>query len=491
MLHLLLLLLAAYGPNNQLDINRQPTLAQLRELPVDSAVAQAIFDYLQLYGRLNSIYDLMKIPGINSAKLEELKPLIRVTPIDWEAKRTENVQRLQRRLASEDGPTRAVVEEWQDLAVTPLNINRAGIDDLLMLENVSLIDAVAVARFLKSGARIESRRDLATKVDGLSSYGYRGIRNYVSFADARPTTIGGNYRVRFETDPGWTLQTTVREFDQALETIVTDSAQFRQAGYTQAELDFLRTRLEAERNYAAAMNNRSTLRQRLRLRLGENYRAGLWTIQKLYETRGLSGLKGFGQIQRVGPLRRLMLGDYRLTLGQGLLMDNNSELVPRSYQRPQGLFNDLNENPGFGLRGGAAELELDRFGLLAFYSHTSRDGILNPDSTVNYYIVTTPRYPTFQDALKETDLGGNLRLDLSDLLGFPTGTRIGVNALSLRASRSIVPDARLLDLPGDAELLDDPNWTRLDTGRTKLFLGTDFRTVIENLSAEGEYARQA
>jgi len=487
---LALLLVAAYGPNSQLDINHGPSLAQIRELPVDSATAQAIYDYLQLYGRLNSIYDLLKVPGINPAKLEELKPLIRVTPIDWEAIRTENVQRVQRRLAAEDGPTAAVVEEWQDRVLMPLNINRTTIDELLALENVSLVDAVAVVKYLKSGARIESRRDLATRVEGLSSYGYRGMRSYVTFDDVRPMFFGGNYRVKFENDPNWSLETTTAELAQALSTLVTDSAEFRQAGFSQAELEFVRARLEAEQRFRTGMNNQASVRHRLRVRLGEKFRAGLWTMQKLYEARPVSGVKSFGLVQELGPVKRLMLGDYRLTLGQGLVMDNNSELMPRTHERTQGLFNDLNENPGFGLRGVAADLGLGRAGFLGFYSRAHRDAILNPDSSVNYYIVTTPRYPTFQDVVKETDMGGNLRLDLSDLMGIPTGTRVGFNALATSTSRSFRPDARFLDLPGDAEVLDDPNYTRLDTGRTRRFYGADFRTVVENVSCEGEYARQ-
>ncbi|MEO0022781.1 MAG: hypothetical protein ABIJ93_02870, partial [candidate division WOR-3 bacterium] len=119
-----------------------------------------------------------------------------------------------------------------------------------------------------------------------------------------------------------------------------------------------------------------------------------------------------------------------------------------------------------------------------------RDGILNPDSTVNWYIISTPRYPTFKNLFGQTDAGASWSADLSQLVFLPLGTRLGVNGLFSRTSRSLQPAARYLELPGDAEVIDDPNWARLDTGRTRLFYSADFRTVVNNFALEGEIAHQ-
>lgn len=487
---LTLLLLAAYSDSSQLDINAGASLKQLYELPVDSAVAVEIYEYLGRYGRLNSIYELLNVPGVTPRLLERLKPLIRVTPRDWDDIRENNIQRVQRRLATEEGPTAAVVEDWGDRLLTPININRATIDDLLVLDNVSLVDAVAVAKYLQGGGRLEGRRDLAGRVDGLSSYGYRGMRDYVTYTDAEGRAFGGNYRVAYDMDPDWFVQAGVADFRSALRVLETDTAELRQGGYTAEEIEFIRTRLVAESAYVSGMRNQSSVRHRLRLRVGDKVRVGGWAVQKLYEPKTLSEWKAFVQAQDLGPLRRLMVGDYRLTIGQGLLMDNNSELVRRSQERAQGLFSDLSENPGFGLRGVAADLNWRRLGVLGFFSSAQRDAILNPDSSVNYYVVATPRYPTMKNVLGETDLGGNVRFDLGNLGFVPLGTRVGVSALSVRTSRALRPEARYLDLPGDAEVLSDPNYLQLDTGRTRLFYGADFRSVIENVSLEGEFAQQ-
>lgn len=490
MLLFLLSLVWSYGPDNQLDINAGPTLEQVVALPVDSAVAVRIYEYVQKYGRLNSIYELLKIEGVTPRVLERLKPLIRVTPRDWDEIRETNIQRVQRRLAAEEGPSRAVVEEWGDLLLTPLNINRARVDDLLALENVSLVDAAAVVRYLRQVGKLESRRDLASRVDGLSSYGYRGMRNYVTYSDRNASAFSGNYRISYDAVPDWFVQADISDFDAALKTLVEDSAEFRNAGFTEEELASIRARLVAEREFVEQMRNQATLRHRVRLRVGDRVRAGAWGEHKLYSPGTLNGFKGFGLVQDVGPVRRLIVGDYRLTLGQGLVMDNNSELVRRTQERAQGLFNDLTENPGFGLRGAAGDLSLWRMGLIGFYSSANRDAILNPDSSVNYYVITTPRYPTFGNVLRQQDVGGNLRLDLSEFLFVPIGTRIGLSGLRSSLNRPMRPSSKYLDLPGDGTVIDDPNYTRLDSGRTRLFYGTDFRTVVENLSVEGEFGQQ-
>ncbi len=476
------------GFSYQLDINRA-TLEQVRGLPVDSSLARRIFEYVREYGRLRSIYELLKIEGMTPAKLAELKPLVFVSQPDWQERARANIQRIQRRLASEEGPTAAAVEEWQDLLVTPVNVNKATIDDLLVLDNVSLVDAVAVARFQRSGGRLSGRRDLANQVPGLSSYGYRNIRNFVTYEDVRGMAFGGNLRTAYESEPTWSVENSVAEFDQALAKLADTTVPWGDTlRYSAQDTAFFRQQLVVNRTARAEMQNRATVRHRARVRVGDHVRAGVWAGQKLYERRTFDAVKGFVSVQNLPAVRRLMVGDYRLTIAQGLLLDNTAELRPRVHERPQGLFNDLSENAGFGFRGAATELAAGRLGAVGFFSRARRDAILNPDSTVNFFIVSTPRYPAFRDNLIETSGGGSIRFDLSNLGPVPTGTRLALNGLAAAYDRSFRPDARYLELPADADTLDDPNYTRLDTGRTRRYVGADFRTVVENVSLEAEYA---
>ncbi len=488
----LAVLVTAYSLSNQLDIN-SASLDQIRELPVSQELARAIFERLKEYGRFSSIYELMQVEGMTSDKLEELKPLIYVSMPEQAEPRTRNVYRIQRLLASEEGPTASAVEDWQDLVLAPMNINHVRVDDLVRLEDVSLVDAVAVVKHLNSGQEIRSRYDLGNRVPGLSSHGYRNIRDFVSYEDIGRPGFGGNFRLSYALDPDWESEAAPGEYTSTLNTLdELDPAAFVRAGFDSSEVEavreFFKARLEQEREFLSRLDNRARFRNRVRLRLGEHVRAGGWFERRFYDQVRIADFKGFVGAQDMGPVRRLFIGDFRATLGQGLVLDNTGELMARVHQRHEGLYNDLSENAGFGFRGAGAELGLGRLGLVGLFSMAKRDAILNPDSSVNWYIRTLPRYSCFRDKLGETDAGGSMRLDLSGLGFIPVGTRLALNGLYMEYDRVFRPDARYLDLPGDADELLDPNYLCLDTGRTRLFYGADMRTVVENVSLEAELA---
>ena len=65
-------------PTLPLDLN-QATLQQLDGLPgIGPATAQAILDYRAQHGRFRSVDDLLSVRGIGDAKLEQIRPLVRV-----------------------------------------------------------------------------------------------------------------------------------------------------------------------------------------------------------------------------------------------------------------------------------------------------------------------------------------------------------------------------------------------------------------------------
>jgi competence protein ComEA len=69
---------AASAPAQPLDLN-QATLQQLDALPgVGPATAQAILDYRAQHGSFRSVDDLLNVRGIGDAKLEQMRPLVRV-----------------------------------------------------------------------------------------------------------------------------------------------------------------------------------------------------------------------------------------------------------------------------------------------------------------------------------------------------------------------------------------------------------------------------
>lgn len=66
------------APSAPLDLNTA-SVGQLDALPgVGPATAQAIVDYRTQHGPFRSVDDLLDVRGIGSAKLEEIRPLVRV-----------------------------------------------------------------------------------------------------------------------------------------------------------------------------------------------------------------------------------------------------------------------------------------------------------------------------------------------------------------------------------------------------------------------------
>jgi len=65
-------------PRQPVDLNTA-SVTQLETLPgVGPATAQAIIDYRAQHGRFRSVDDLLNVRGIGPAKLDAMRPLVRV-----------------------------------------------------------------------------------------------------------------------------------------------------------------------------------------------------------------------------------------------------------------------------------------------------------------------------------------------------------------------------------------------------------------------------
>ncbi|MCX7785598.1 MAG: helix-hairpin-helix domain-containing protein [candidate division WOR-3 bacterium] len=478
----------AFTQQKQLDINKA-SLNEIKQLPISELAAEKIYEYILYYGGLKSIYDLRKIKEISPEKFEELKPLIYISKPKERGEEYLNLYRIQKSLATEEGTTKTAVEEWQDKLLSPININKAGVDDLIFFENVSLIDAIAVVKHLKLGREIKSQRDLRNDVAGLSNYGYRNMRNYVAFTDPKPIKFQGNYRLFL--NYGYEYETNVEEKIASISqgfNEFQEPSKFYEKGITDSDIEKYYSRMEKEREYLLSLQRRTSLTQRLRTRIGQNFVGGLRWEKSFNPTRLSDEVKGFVGTYDFLPFKKIFLGDYRVTIGQGLLLDNSAELIARTYARTRGVFGDLTSNSVFSFRGAGAEIEEGNLKGLLFYSRTLRDGIENPDGTINYYIVNEPRLPTNYKNFLETNIGGSARIDLSQISFIPEGTVIGFNSLVCRYNKSFAPDVKWIDLPGDATFFDDANYTQLYYGKQRNFYSLDFRSAIENVSFEGEYA---
>ncbi len=484
-------LLNGYSQQEQLDINNA-SFSEIQQLPISKQASIEIYDYLLYYGAFRSIYDLRKIKAIDAKQFEEIKPMIKISPPESLGEEFLNYYRIQKSLAVEEGVTKAAVEDWQDMLVTPKNINKVTVDDLYILQNVSLIDAIAVIKHLKMGREIKGYRDLRD-INGLSNYGFRNMRNFISYTDPSPIKFSGNYRLNWEygydyddiSDPEVLLAAVNQGYDY-----LQYRNRFYELGFSDADIEHYYKRLDITKEYLMKLKRRSQFSQRLRSRIGENLIIGLRWQNDFNPTNLTEVWQGYLQVNNISPFKKLFLGDYRVVLGQGLLLDNSQELMSRTYTRSQGLYGDLTGNWQFGFRGLATEIIQNRVKLIGFYSKIDRDAIVNPDRTIYYYFFSIPRLPTNYKTLLETNYGGSVRLELSNIGFIPEGSVLAFNTLQCRYDKSFAPLVKWIDLPKDATQFDDANVLQLTSGKSRDLYSFDFRTAIENMSWEGEYAWQ-
>ncbi len=130
------------------------TIEELKSLPLSENQIADVYDFILFQGPATDIYDLTKIPSIGAKDIELLKPLLSIKDI-------KNTKRIASRISdryrkvenwtSEEGANEGLVEVWLDRLAEPKNINSATWNDLMALQNVSPVDAVAVMKRIDEG----------------------------------------------------------------------------------------------------------------------------------------------------------------------------------------------------------------------------------------------------------------------------------------------------------------------------------------------------
>lgn len=500
----------------KLDLN-QATLEQIRGLPVSEELARAIVDYRTFVRFFGNVYDLMEVEGMTAADLAALKPLVMTLPpppADAGMARLAASYEQVSGFLSQEGASEGLVDEYLDLIRDPVDINGLDLFDLMSFQNVSPVDAKAILRARQRLGAFADDRQLR-RSDGLSYFAFRNIRDFVVYGDGGdPATadskVHGSYQLRWYDTPY----------------VLDDSDIAGAGGLTSADAITAGTLLT---------EGDAHLTQKLTLNLGDGFRAGVLTHRGLGEGSWRETMKGYYGVDdlRFGDLRlkRLYFGNYRVAFGQGLIMDNTDFMMSRKTgfgwnKRPIGVRGDLSRSAEFALTGLAAEASYGRLHGTMFLSWDRKDGILNPDGTVNQYIVMKPRptddwledhlayeagrsyatgalkdTPTLlkRDAFREDIVGGNLKFMLDD------ASYIGVTAYEAKYDRAFDADPSTLvsyyslvdrDLleARDSELWsgytsveeDAAAGTRTEHKFRRVY-GAEFQTVVDNVSLQGEY----
>ncbi len=485
---LILLILLTFSDTTVVDINTA-TLEELRKLPVPAEVVENIYEYRLTHGPFESVYELLDVPGITPQLFKQIKNLVSVTKMEEGRDFSFYVERIRERGASEESPRESSFDEWIGLLAQPINVNKATVDDLYKLDRVSLIDAVAVVKRAKL-LNFRHSRDLR-RTPGLSYYGYRNMRNFVTYRDLKSEPVRG--WISIEADYYNTLFTEGSELSERVENLSNpeaDSTLYKNllnAGWDSLQIANLLARLERERNGLYSLKPTPYFNIKNRLTFFGKVRAGFsYNIDPYKPDRDLK--KFFVGLENAGFIKRLYLGNYRITLGQALLFDNTDESRDRILTRPQGLYPDLSRTRSFALMGGAVEFNFGPFCPLFFYSNTKRDAVPDRNGNPIFYYVGSFIPKDYRDLFKEKLFGTSLRADLPS--PFPLGTQIAVNFLQIKYDNPPNGYFEDIDIPFDKDSLSgDASFTWI-ANKTKKFYGIEARTVIYPVSIEFEAAKE-
>ncbi|MGB9720940.1 MAG: ComEA family DNA-binding protein [bacterium] len=480
--------------SSQIDLNRAG-LQEFYSLPVDSSLAKSIYEYRQIYGPFKSVFELLNIPGLTGKDLETLKPLVKIAypfpaRTEWGSIITE-----QKKLASEEPPSKGAIDEWEDLLFAPINVNKARFDDLILIDRMTPTDAQAVLK-ATSQKEITSSRELR-RVNGLSYYSYISLRRYIKYTDEVDKKFYGSIRIKLENNnrldigEDENVATKISYLEQAISEIDNNVIKLKDVyGWNDSECEELRRQLDTSLNILKNIRSSPAYSFRLKGNYEKKLRLGILN----HPEDGL--FKGYVGIANVGPLYRLYLGNYRVIWGEGLMIDNTDEYRARIFSRSTGVFGDLTDNRNFAFTGAAGSLY---FPLPAnagdikpslFYSTAMRDAIVNPDGTIWRTVISPYDYPFFKEQLNEQVAGLNCRISLFEK--FNPGTYLAIEGMVLDyPEKQINPDPGWIDIPLDKyDPWFYPEITRLSRSSRKYYYGSEFLLPYKNVFLSGEYITQ-
>ena len=470
------------------------TIEELKSLPLSENQIADVYDFILFQGPVSDIYDLIKISSLDAKDIESLKSLVSIKDnknINIRASRISDRYRKVENWTSEEGANEGLVEVWLDRLAEPKNINSATWNDLMALQNVSPVDAVAVMKRIDEG-KITYPKALRGAI-GLSYWGYRNIVDFFTYDDTDTTdSFHFWYNTTYKTLPSTT------SFDDEVGMV-------DQISNHPGDL---------HHKMVATFGRHWKLSLATHRQLGEkvyDFKVGDFEVPNSKWSLTYRDLK-------LGSLKidRVILGNFSATIGQGVIFENTDFFSPRRSgyswsRRVHGVFPDISRTRQYALRGAAFQAGNKLIDLMGFVSRNKRDAILNiADSSVASMITLYPRTNSgfgadsllmpMLETLEEVTYGGSVRL-------IPLyGTFIGFSAYESLYDRPIRPDiattviadaneGKFLTSIGntaDTEIAamyssygESSFWDKAKSFR-RVF-GMDFSTVIRNIAFQGEY----
>ena len=521
--------------NQQLDLN-QATLNEIKSLPISEKQAEDIYYYRTYRKYFDSVYELRDIKSISQITFNRIKPLVKILPYtdyDEVAQRRDQINYLLRRLASNEGSQEGISDLWEDLLISPININTATFHALLNMPIVTPSDVRAILQQRKLGEFSDYRS--MRKSPGLTHYGATNLKHYVIYlTPERKNRWFFNYRFKLNNSP------YSEELEEVLrESFVPDSTNEKFSMWGKYNLD--NAEPEVSHKFRARMEDWINLEfgSIFFMKKGENRNLNFLKFHNEFTSTLKDNSKSSFTADIKSIKTKIILGNYRATFGQGLVMENTDYFDRRRTgfgytKRVWGIFPDLSPTEEFALKGGAVEFNNNFLNASVFYSNdkkdavvwdSNNDGIIDDDDDLFYYIISKPRFSNEElesaeeyfnqyrpglshplpeilmsprrDALEESLTGGHI--ELSPVIG----THLGITAYETQYDRyfNIVPTNSVGEyLIADSYYykkikMTDSEISSLYSTKTENYernyrrvYGFDWQTILNNLSLQGEYA---
>lgn len=470
------------------DLN-SASLEEVLSLPIPAELAKKIVAYRTYLRFFGNIYELREVDGMTPEYLEVLKPLVSTIPpreADPSLARLSASYRQVRNYLGQEGSSEGLVDEYLDRLRNPENINDMDIWDLMSYQNVSPVDATNIVKARERLGHMETGRQLRG-AEGLRYFAYRNLRDFVVYSDAQKESESSQ-------DVSGYIQTRYWETPYA-----NDEEALSISGLQRATAGPL---------FPPGWMNKA------RVNVKGGYQFGVLTSQEYGEGNWNETVKAYQAVTDLKfggfRLKSAVVGNYRAAFGLGLVMDNTDYIHFRKTgfgfnKRLLGIHGDLSRSFEYTLTGGAFEGNYGPVNASFFVSSERKDGILNPDGTINRYVTMRPRFsPEFfegrdfsgmrRDAFRENLIGGNMKVMLAP------GTFVGVTGYEARYNRgfdadpnTLIADTDLIEArdneisQGYTSVYTDENGVEQEA-RFRRVMGAEAQAVYGNVSVQGEYA---
>jgi hypothetical protein len=288
-----------------------------------------------------------------------------------------------------------LLEYLQNLASNPVNVNRASVDDLLLIPglNLRLAESIVQQRSRTPFTQVDDLLD----VNGIGPATLGRIRPYITVGSGLELGRDLYLNPRF-----WTTNSRFEGFSRYQRVVQ------EQEGFARPDSSgFLGSPVKYYQRYRYTSNY-------LSLNLTQEKDAG----------EELAGINEFDYnswhiaVQDVGNLQSLVVGDYSVSVGQGLLLwsggafGKGRDVIRGVSKNERGVRPFTSAQEGIGFRGIAATYG-NNLQVTGFYSNRSRTASLNDDGTVNFPTESgfhrTISELDRKNSLDQTTVGGRIR----------------------------------------------------------------------------------